>query len=93
VPEKQFIGKTELKENPTFDPHLHLPNKAKVVARANFQMNINKKDTQQNTPILDPEFVAIMGNTLAKNPLVNNLVYRGTADNNGDTYMFQYTER
>ena len=92
VPEKQFIGKMDLKNNPTYEPNLHLPNLSTGVVRANFEYAIKKNDTQQNAQIFDPEFLNIMGHTLQQNPLVNNIVYRGK-NNNNDTYMFEYTQK
>jgi hypothetical protein len=93
APDKSLIGKMTLKDNPSYNPNLGLANKSRVVVRADFEMNHNKNDLQQNTPILDADFIEILGEVLTNNPLVNNLVHKSTNKNTQNTYMFNYTDR
>ena len=77
-----------LKDAATYESYLN-PNKANEVLRTDFMQIAKRNDVQQTQQIFDKDFINIMGNTLTHNTLVNNLVYRGSYDNNPvNTFIF-----
>ena len=77
-----------LKDAATYDAYLH-PNKATEVLRADFMQIAKKNDVQQTQQIFDNDFINIMGNYMTNNSLVNNLVHKGSYNQNPvNTFTF-----
>ena len=90
TPNEKLLN-VELKDVVTYETRM-IPNKSKFnIKQSDINYRINKKDVQQTPMIFDEHFIEIMGDTIENNPLVNNIVYQGKA-NQQNSNMFVYNK-